>query len=261
MSVPCRFFIAIFLAGLWASLGSAQAIAGYNAAADFSPTSNPNGVWSYGYSTTLGGAFNLYTTSGIFPNPNGTPTGLDSWYKNISLDDPAVIHNGTNAPILVDGSALYNPGQLGLHPGPDGEDSIVRFTASATTTYSLTSSFSGLDEVGTTTDVHVLVNGVSIYNNLINGFGAVDNFTSSLTLNAGDHVDFVVGYGSNGTFYYDSTGLSATFSPSSTVPEPSSVVLVAIAGVVLAGTQLRRRRAANRQTPEVGATGSSVTSS
>ena len=32
-----------------------QASAGiaYDAAADFSLTSNPNGVWSYGYSTTL----------------------------------------------------------------------------------------------------------------------------------------------------------------------------------------------------------------
>jgi hypothetical protein len=258
MSVPCRFFIAIFLAGLWATLGSTPALAGYDATADFSPTSNPNGVWSYGYSTTLGGTFNLYTSSGNFLNPNGTPTGLDSWDKNIGLGNPAVIHNGTNAPILIDGTALYKPGQLGLHPGPDGEDSIVRFTASATTTYSLTSSFSGLDEVGTTTDVHVFVNGVSIYNNLINGFGAVDNFASSLTLNAGDHVEFVVGYGSNSNYQFDSTGLSATFS---TVPEPSSVVLVAIAGVVLAGTQLRRHRAASRQTSEVGTTGPSVTSS
>jgi hypothetical protein len=31
----------------------------FNAAADFSATKNPNGVWSYGWSPTLGGTFVL----------------------------------------------------------------------------------------------------------------------------------------------------------------------------------------------------------
>jgi hypothetical protein len=229
----------VVLSGLWAPFGATRARADiYDAAADFSATSNPNGVWSYGYSTTLGGTFNLYTTHGDFPNLNGTPTGLDSWDKDNGFQPPAVLHNGTNAPIIINSTALYNPGQLGFHPGPNGENSVIRFTAPATTTYSLASSFTGIDEEGTTTDVHVFVNGVSIYSNLINGYGAVDTFSTSLSLNAGAHVDFIVGYGSNGNYNFDSTGLTATLV---TVPEPTSFVLAAIATIMITGYEFQRR--------------------
>ena len=258
MNASRRIFRGVFLTVLLASIGATQAHAGYDAAADFSPTSNPNGVWSYGYSTTLGGTFNLYTSHGNFLNPDGTPTGLDSWNQNIGLGNPAVIHNGTNAPLYVAGSALYLPGQLAFHPGPDGENSIIRFTAPTTATYALASSFVGLDDTGTTSDVHVFLNEVPLFNGLINGYGAMDTFSTSLNLKAGDQVDFIVGYGTNHTYFADTTGISATFS---TVPEPSSVVLVAIAGVGLAGARFWRRRAASPQTPEVGETSSSVTSS
>jgi len=37
--------------------------ANYDPAADFSLSSNPNGLWSYGYSITLGGAFTLHQTA------------------------------------------------------------------------------------------------------------------------------------------------------------------------------------------------------
>ena len=40
---------------VWAIASVAQA-ATYDVSNDFSTSSNPNGVWSYGYETTLGGS-------------------------------------------------------------------------------------------------------------------------------------------------------------------------------------------------------------
>ena len=56
-------------------LGRGRASAGpiYDAAANFSIASNPNGVWTYGYSSTLtpGAGLTLYTmtTNGLGGNP------------------------------------------------------------------------------------------------------------------------------------------------------------------------------------------------
>ncbi len=38
--------------------------ASFSAVGQFSTTTNPNGTWSYGYTSTLGGPFNLYTVQG-----------------------------------------------------------------------------------------------------------------------------------------------------------------------------------------------------
>ncbi len=53
----------------------------YNPAGDFSLAGNPNGVWSYGWSTTLGSAGNLDSSnttaySGI--------SGLDGWLTTLA---------------------------------------------------------------------------------------------------------------------------------------------------------------------------------
>lgn len=221
-----------------ASCGVARADV-YDAARDFSPTADPSGVWSYGYSTTPGGTFIPYTDHGDFPSLNGSPTGLDAWWKDISLHDPAVIHNGTGSPITLNGTTTFAPGQLGLHPGPDGEDSILRFTAPGAGTYSLASSFTGIDTNGTTTDVHVLLDGGSLLDGLINGFGTGPVFSRALNLAAGDHLDFVVGYGANKNFLSDSTGVSAILTTAA-VPEPCSMALLGV-GFLAAIWRSRRR--------------------
>jgi hypothetical protein len=47
----------------------------FDVSADFSLASNPNGVWTYGSETTLGGPLTLYTIS-------GTSSGLQVWSNN-----------------------------------------------------------------------------------------------------------------------------------------------------------------------------------
>ena len=56
-----------------------------------------------------------------------------------------------------------------------------------------------------------------------------------VTLSEGDQLDFAVGFGSNGTYFGDSTRLMGTIT---SVPEPASLALVALG--FLTGLRLRR---------------------
>lgn len=213
----------------------------YDAAADFSPTSNPNGVWSYGWSATLGGALQLYTQSG--PDNADSPPAhlLDTWNAGTGgfFAVPAVYHNNSGGVVSFNGGTItFQPGELGFHPGPNNEYSIVRFTAPTSGSYSLASSYSPLD-LSTTTDVHVLHNGVSIFDGLVNP-GSPTSFGTTFNLIAGDQVDFAVGVGVNGFYSSDTTGLSATLESLSAVPEPTSASLLAAAAAM--GYSWRRRR-------------------
>jgi hypothetical protein len=207
----------------------------FDATADFSATNNPNGVWSYGQSATLTSAFQLYTQHGL-NNENHPPADLlDTWNAGTGGNHlyPSVLHNGTGSPISSDGFT-YPAGQLGFHPGPAGQYSVVRFTVPTSGLYSLTSAYNALDPgLGSHlghVDVHVLLNGVSLFDGSVDGVGSPASFNTSLALATGDQLDFKVGYGSNMDYDSDSTGLVAVLSTTA-VPEPSSLALLGIATV------------------------------
>ena len=132
-----------------------------------------------------------------------------------------------------------------MHPGPQDQYSVIRFTAPSAGTYQLATSFYGLDFVGpTTTDVHVLLDGTSLFNGEVDGFGAGSgpSFRSNLKLLQGDTVDFAVGFGSNGTYFNDSTGITATLAVG--IPEPASLILlsIGIAGLGVLAVNRKNRR-------------------
>ena len=159
----------------------------FNAAADFSLNSNPNGVWTYGYSTTLGGTFILDANTGttISGNPN-----FSYWDANIVFTGTPGVYKNTSATNQQAGGLNLEPGQLALHPGPHGEVSIVRWTSPDAGNLSLNAIFTGRDNInGTTTDVHVFLNGSSLFDSLVNGFGLGSgaSFATSVAVLPGGH--------------------------------------------------------------------------
>ncbi|MFO0953550.1 MAG: PEP-CTERM sorting domain-containing protein [Isosphaeraceae bacterium] len=230
--MPRIFVLSSLLAALAATMTTTAAARAdfYSAAADFSVSSNPNGVWSYGYSTTLTGAFIPNDHSGNPPFFPGTP--FQTWYTPISpLGDPLAGVNDSDKTITLNGSLVIQPHQLVFHPGPNGEFEKIRFTSPAAGLFAVNALFGGADTTPTSTDVHVLLNGVSLFDGVVNAFGAGPAFSTPLNLKAGDTLDFAVGYGGNRDYGFDSTSLAATIS---TVPEPSSLVALGAGALCLA---------------------------
>lgn len=206
-------------------------------ASDFSPTSNPNGVWHYGWSRTLGSPFILSSSPAVRER-------LHTWRGNLAADgNPAAYHNGTRDVIVLGHSARYEPGQFGLHPGPNGEYGIVRYVAPITRDVFIKSVFAGQDFFGTTTDVHVLFNGDSVFDDFVEGAAGSSgvSFARLLSLRQGDTIDFAVGFGRNGSFSNDSTALAATVSP---IPEPSTLLFCSVGALMLHRCRPRASRRA-----------------
>lgn len=184
----------------------------YDAVQDLSATQNPSGAWSYGSRAAGGGSFILFTNNN---NVYGLPSGMHTWYAPNAYNLPGVIHNGTGATQSYFG-ATQPTMLLNLYPGAYGERSVVRWTARAAGTAQVAGRFEGLD--ATTTAVSVVKNGsVSLFNGSVNGLGNQAPFSLSLTVAAGDTIEFQVAC--NGDVQHDSTGLAVTVTTQGT-PAP-----------------------------------------
>jgi hypothetical protein len=182
--------------------GEKPAVA-WDVEADFSLAANPNLDWRYGYSSTLTGTLNLYTV------PANNSNGLQTW--NTGVSDPCADRNANASPVNS-ANITWPAHSFSLHPGPSGEFSHARWTSPRNGIYTIEATFSGFDATPTSTDVHVLINGVSVFNSLVNGYGSGSAKTYSsgpISLLCGQTVDFAVGYGSNANYHYDTTGLAA----------------------------------------------------
>jgi alpha-galactosidase len=141
------------------------------------------------------------------PDPNHPLAGMCSWSASeLGGTDPCVTHNPTPR-VRSMANIRWEPGRLAFHPGPKGEYSVVRFTAPESGDYSVHAAFLAIDR-DTTTNVHVLHGGRSVFDARINlgGHGRRVTHDGRLTVAKGDTLDFVVGWG-NGTHICDSTGL------------------------------------------------------
>jgi hypothetical protein len=192
----------------------------YDATADFSTNSNPNGVWSYGWSSTLGSAFHLDATS---TTAEYKLIGLAGWVSDQSAEGvPYVLKNTTASPIAINPNNIYQPGQLALEAGFSGQYAVVRWTAFSTGPFTITATFSALSHAGDSSDVHILRNGISIFNSAVNGFPGSQTYSGVQNLAKGDTIDFAVGFGSDGSVNEDTTILAASIIPDVASPMPTT---------------------------------------
>lgn len=218
-----------------AHAGQAAVIADF--AQDFSTSSATPGNWMYGYATSVGGTPVAMGATTLYGAGNEvfawSPTG--TFWPTIALNTSAssVSFGGGNAVTLAAGQGL-------LHPGQSGAFADVRLTVPTAGAATLNVTFSGIDAVGTSTDVHVLLNGSSLFSALVNGSGASQAYSTTLTFTAGDVVDFLVGVGSNGNFVDDSTGFYATLTSAADTAVPEPGALGALLVGMLALTAVRR---------------------
>ncbi len=172
----------------------------YDAVRDFSTQSNPNGVWSYGYSTAWGAPFTLYSWGG-----SCDISGISWWFTSQCQGDTSVFHNDTTRTVCWS-SVCEPPNYLGLNPA--GNLSVLRWTAPSSGRILTEVMFVGIDKGPTTTYVHILLNSKrSLLKAPITSYEWPLLFhPRGFTVSAGDTIDFIVDEGKDGDWHYDSTG-------------------------------------------------------
>jgi probable HAF family extracellular repeat protein len=171
---PILLVLILFVAVQTAYSASLPTLTYYEAANQFTTNSNPNGTWTYGYTTKLGGSFTRYTISG------NSAVG-DGWYG----------YTLGNTPLLVSQSGLPVTQLLTFHPGPNDEQSVARWIAPSSGTFNFLGFFYGLDPADGST-VNVLKNNVAVYADIVSAYGEEKDFSLSFSLRKGDKIDFVV---------------------------------------------------------------------
>src|SRR5581483_1615540 len=165
-----------------------------------------------GWEASRGSAFSVYAAA-------EKHSEIDVWHRAIVPPGPAwepsLYDNGTDRTIAPFGSNPMPPGALSVHPGPKGENSVVRWTAPLDGSYQVAATFSGLDNVGpTTTDVAVLRGTSQLFSGDVSGYQTGPTFTTGLQLTAGETLDFTVGLGKDGGYGNDMTRLELTITGS-----------------------------------------------
>lgn len=168
---------------------------GYSISSAFSYTSNPNGVWSYGWKSTATGSLTLYSS-------RLNNSELRSWYYTSDFN-PNIAYNGSSTK------------QFGIAPGetsltPDTELSVLRWTAPQAGTISIKGSFKE-GEVGAVT-VYVLKNTTTLFSKT--STLVTESYDLTTTVAIGDTIDFQVGQGVatpiDGVIAYTSTTTTTT---------------------------------------------------
>jgi hypothetical protein len=225
-------------------VGNTQA-AIFDASADFSIASNPNGAWSHGYSVALVGPFEPFVLYSVADSTAYGDADLDRWSATSGSgpDDttyPFIMKNvGSSSKTVLD--ITVAPGELVFHPGNLNEVSILRWTAPSNGSVDISAIFEGMstEPSGTTADVHVFHNAVALFSDTINGIPDTQSYsTTGLTVSGGDTLRFLVGAGGNGNIS-DSTSVAAIidFTPevvTPTVPEPGTALLWLLGGACCA---------------------------
>jgi hypothetical protein len=163
---------------------------------------NPNGVWSYGYSSGFTNPITLYDKA-VRNGING-PNAQYWLSSSVGVGtSPAVEYN--NGPAYNDGNVDFLANEFLLVSGIGGQYSNLVFTSPAGGEYSITGNFRGA-QYGVGTVVGIVANGKVVFSSSVNSVGQLVPFDITLNLQAGNTVAFSVGPGSGS----QNTGLSLT---------------------------------------------------
>jgi hypothetical protein len=206
----------------------------YDAVTDFSLSSNPNGQWTYGYDAQ-GSSHDLLDTT--------SASGVGMWWNGGSIPNSVIVGaNKTGATQSYSTIVLPNNTMV---IDPESFTALVVFQAPTTGTYMLTGAFSGVDTGENGHPVSIDGPSGTVFSSTISAFDQSDPFSTTLSLTAGDVVEFAVHTGSSGCTYCNlSTGLTATFTiATNAAPEPSTWALMAagFAGLGFVGHRRARK--------------------
>jgi hypothetical protein len=226
----------------------------FNPATDFSTTSNPSGVWSFGSEpTSTAGAASISLFADYFVYNGAVGVWNNGGLTNSGLPLTGLVSENLTNSAYTDNMTVWEPGQLVFHAGgyyaPPNTYAVVRFRAPSAGTYTLRSVFSNQSVGGYAgQSVYIYEDGTELFGSTLGSYGSTATMSPlTITLNAGDYVDFLTGIRGDGTSNSVSTGLDAQITESTPAPEPASMTLFGIAAVSLAGYSIGTRALSRRR--------------
>jgi len=185
----------------------------YDMVADFSTTSNPNGVWSYRFQpgTSRDGNYALLPDFGP-ASGSFAPIDPDTW--RAGSDVPAIGLNQTGSDAYYQGVGFVWPnGAILMHPG-NISLVIASWEGPFTMSVNINFSFSSLDPNGGNGIVWFVErnnsSGTLSTGSYSDGGASGAQRLNAVPVSAGDRINFIVD--PNGDYGYDSTQLTATIS-------------------------------------------------
>jgi hypothetical protein len=180
------------------------------------PTNN-HARWIYGSTPTLGGSFTPFQQDNALADYY-TMNAYRYSQAAFPAFYPILAFNTTTNLLSFNSEQFQVPGEtVDMILGATGTYAVARFFAPLSGPHHISGKFLGLEAAfsdlpATRTDAHVLHNSTnSLFNEMVIGQFTEKSFDVIVQLNAGDTVDFAVGYGSGFRDNYgDSTGVSAT---------------------------------------------------
>lgn len=184
------------------------------AVASFNLVSNPNGNWSYGYTSKDDTSNFVLFREPVHNNHFYAPEVPSDLWRRPEEWQPSILRNTSPMTVVIQDGVVVPPHMFEMHPGPNGERSVLRWTAPVDGHFLVQGQFRGINTNGdTTTDVLVVFNGKEIhFSDNVTEYNLERPFEVTVKALAGETVDLSVGYGSNEAYECDSTGVSVLVS-------------------------------------------------